>query len=186
MHPGPTLRLNCTNPIDRQPGHLCQALNQPANALDAAAESILCRLNSPEYSPFMKRAAIFLGALATGALVLVGAQNQNPPAELRTKEAMRMKLSHSQRVLEGITLEDFGLIQTNAVRLSQLARAAGWHARQTPEYELFTNEFRRNVDSLIEAAKDRNHDAASIAYVQMTFSCTACHKYLRGSKMASR
>ena len=57
---------------------------------------------------------------------------------------------------------------------------SGWQARQTPEYELFTVEFRRHAEELAKAAKSKNIDAATLAYTQLTFSCVSCHKYMRG------
>lgn len=99
-----------------------------------------------------------------------------------TAEVMRLKLTASQEVLRGLALQDFGLMRTNAVKLSRFSRAAGWAARQSPEYELFTTEFRRAADELARAAEARNIDGATVAYTQMTFSCVSCHKYMRGAK----
>ena len=50
-----------------------------------------------------------------------------------------------------------------------------------PEYELFLNEFRRNAQDLMTAGKQKNLDAASLAYVQMTLSCISCHAFIRKS-----
>jgi hypothetical protein len=50
-----------------------------------------------------------------------------------------------------------------------------------PEYELFLNEFRRNAQELMEAGQQKNLNAASLAYVQMTLSCVNCHKLIRKS-----
>jgi hypothetical protein len=88
-------------------------------------------------------------------------------------------------VLEGIAIEDYSQIETNAQKLGRLAKLAGWRARQTPEYELFTNEFRRQADALVDAAKEKNLDGATLAYMHLTFSCVSCHKYMRGAKVAS-
>jgi hypothetical protein len=106
-------------------------------------------------------------------------------ADTGTQEVMKDKLGHSQEILKGITTENFDLILLNAQKLNRLSHATGWFTRQTPEYELFTNELRRHTDSLGKAAKNKNLDAATLAYVQMTMSCVACHKYMRGAKLAS-
>jgi hypothetical protein len=45
--------------------------------------------------------------------------------------------------------------------------------------------FRRHVNSLVKAAKDRNLDAATLGYVRMTMSCVDCHKLVRGKLVAS-
>ena len=97
---------------------------------------------------------------------------------------MREKLDHAQSVLEGITLENFDLIAGNAAKLAALSQEAGWHASDTPEYAQHSAIFRRNVEALKRAARERNLDGATLAYTKMTFNCVECHKYLRNRKMA--
>jgi hypothetical protein len=96
-------------------------------------------------------------------------------------EAMRKKVAYSQQVLIGVTLGDHGLIANNAEKLVELSNKTNWYSRQVPEYELFLNEFRRNAQDLMKAGQQRNLDAASLAYVQMTLSCVSCHKFIRKS-----
>jgi hypothetical protein len=100
-----------------------------------------------------------------------------------TADVMRLKLDHAHKVMTALALHDFGGLQRGAEELSRLSQASGWHARQTPEYQLFTTEFRRAADSLAEAAKAKNIDAATVAYTQVTFSCVSCHKYMRGGRV---
>ncbi len=100
-----------------------------------------------------------------------------------TADVMRRKLDHSQQVLRGLALQDFGLIAANAQRLVRLSRGGGWMVRQTPEYELFTVEFRRSAEELVRAAEAKNIDGATVAYTQMTFSCVSCHKYMRQGRV---
>lgn len=107
-------------------------------------------------------------------------------ADATTAEVMRQKLIYAQDILRGISLEDYTAIESSARKLKQLSQATGWFARQTPEYELFTAELRRQTDALERAAKNKNIDGATLGYFQLTVSCVSCHKYLRGSKLASR
>ncbi len=100
-----------------------------------------------------------------------------------TGDVMRRKLDHSQQVLRGLALQDFALIGASAQRLVRLSRGGGWMVRQTPEYELFTMEFRRSAEELVRAAEAKNIDGATVAYTQMTFSCVSCHKYMRQGKV---
>jgi cytochrome c556 len=123
--------------------------------------------------------ALLLGALAGGLAV-----RAQETADKQTREVMKAKLGHAHAVLEGIALEDFAKVQISAERLARLSQAAGWHARQTPEYVLFTEEFRRRAQALAEAARAGNLDGATLAYTQLTFSCVSCHKYMRGRRIA--
>ena len=99
-----------------------------------------------------------------------------------TAEVMREKLGLSQKVLKGLALQDFASMRSGADRLVKLSQASGWTPRQTPEYELFTTEFRRAAAELSRAAADKNIDGATLAYTQMTVSCVSCHKYLRDGR----
>ena len=99
-----------------------------------------------------------------------------------TRDIMKLKLDYSHSILNGVATENFGLISANAEKLSKLSQATAFRARETAEYEVLSADFRRNADALAKAAKDRNADAASLAYVQMTLSCVNCHKYMRGGK----
>jgi hypothetical protein len=126
-----------------------------------------------------------IGVLAPLILALVFAGTKSTYAqgekESDVKEAMRQKLACTQQVLVGITLADYGLIAKNAQKLVELSNKTNWYSRQVPEYELFLNEFRRNAQDLMNAGQEKNLDAASLAYVQMTFSCVNCHKIIRQS-----
>ena len=117
------------------------------------------------------------------ALLFAGTSSTYAQAEKESgvKEAMRKKVAYSQQVLVGITLEDYGLIADNAEKLVELSNKTNWYSRQVPEYELFLNEFRRNGEELMKAGQQKNLDAASLAYVQMTLSCVNCHKFIRQS-----
>jgi cytochrome c556 len=105
--------------------------------------------------------------------------------KLTTREVMRAKLDSSQKVLEGIATENFPTLAANAQKLVALSQAAGWEARQTPEYKQHTAEFRRHAESLLKAARDQNVDAASLAWFQMTISCVNCHRHIRGVRTVS-
>ncbi|MFO1458027.1 MAG: hypothetical protein U1G08_01360 [Verrucomicrobiota bacterium] len=102
-------------------------------------------------------------------------------ADADTAAVMRQKLATSQRILGGLAVADFGLIQTNAASLITLSGQRGWMAMQTPDYELFSTQFRVSAEALVKAAKVRDIDAAVEAYSDLTVSCVACHKYLRAT-----
>ena len=121
------------------------------------------------------------------ALLVAGFAAAVGPADpkVTTREVMKLKLESSQRVLGGIATEDFGIVLVNAQKLAALSQAAGWQARQTPEYKQFTAEFRRHAEALQKAARDQNVDAASVAWFQLTISCVNCHRHLRGVRTVS-
>jgi cytochrome c556 len=127
-----------------------------------------------------RRVLLFAVAAAAGLWAAVG-QSQEP--KKNPDSIMRKKLEHTQKVLEGIAVKDFDLIEKHADNLMILSQKAEWKVLPTPEYALRSDEFRRNADSLARAAKDKNLDGAALAYVEMTMSCVKCHKHVREVRM---
>jgi hypothetical protein len=97
---------------------------------------------------------------------------------------MRKKLEASQSVLEGLALEDFDLIARGAKQLKTTSAAAEFLVIHDPLYTEQADEFRRIIDKLERAAKERRIDGATLAYVDMTMSCVECHKYVRNVLVA--
>ena len=117
------------------------------------------------------------------ALGIALAQSRgNRPA----KEFMRDKLELSQQVLEGLATEDYGLIVSKGTRLSAMTKDADWRLFENSAYDQQSLTFRRHVDALVKSAKNKNLDAATLAYVRMTMSCVDCHKLIRGKLVAIR
>ena len=132
-----------------------------------------------------KRVVVPVAAAALLAAVFTVSIAQTPRGGPSTKEFMRDKLALSQKVLEGLTLEDFQLIITKSERLSAMSQEATWQVFQNPDYERFSQDFRRNADALTKAARNKNLDGATLAYVKVTMSCVECHKFVRGKLVAS-
>ncbi len=126
-------------------------------------------------------AVVVAGMLAVG-LAFSTAQNKKSRA---TKEFMRDKLELTQGILEGLSVENFDLILSRSQRLSAMSQEVSWKVFENPDYEQQSIAFRRNVDALTKAAKNKNLDGATLAYVRVTMSCVECHKYVRGRLVAS-
>lgn len=101
-----------------------------------------------------------------------------------TKEFMRDKMEEAQKVLEGLALEDFNLIEAKARRLSAMSQEAPWQVFENPDYAQHSASFRREADALARAAKSKNLDAATLAYMRLTMNCVDCHKFVRGKLVA--
>jgi cytochrome c556 len=92
---------------------------------------------------------------------------------------MRAKLTHSEKVLEGLTREDYDLIAKHSQAMSLLCQDEQWQVLKSAEYVERSREFRRSVDEITAAAKAKNLEAATLAYVDSTTKCVSCHTYLR-------
>jgi hypothetical protein len=130
----------------------------------------------------MKR--LLYTALVLTLLVGVGTLPGHTAQPQRAEDLMRRKLSHAQKVLEGVALQDFKEIARHADELIEISKQAQWKVLKTPLYENYSGEFRDNATELIKQAKKEDVDGAAKAYVAMTLTCVKCHKHVRDKRMA--
>ena len=128
-----------------------------------------------------KYIAVMLTAFLAAGLALGLAQGKKSRA---TKEFMRDKLELAQGILEGLSVENYDLIISRSQKLGAMSQEADWKVFENPDYEQQSLAFRRNVDALTKAARNKNLDGATLAYVRVTMSCVECHKYVRGRLVA--
>jgi hypothetical protein len=119
------------------------------------------------------------------ALVLAGVPTISGHADdTKTLKALMIKkLENSQKVLEGLALGDFEKIAKHAEELILISKAVEFRVHKTPQYELHSNDFRRNAENLVQQAKAKNMDGAALTYLEMTLSCVKCHKHMREIRM---
>ncbi len=106
---------------------------------------------------------------------------QEPGREQRAA-FMRLKLEPAKEILEAIALEHYAGILTNAERIRQLALDESWMVIQTEDYLRQSDEFRRSVGLIAEAARNENLDGATLGYMQMTLNCVQCHRQIRSRR----
>jgi cytochrome c556 len=95
---------------------------------------------------------------------------------------MKVKLDHSQKTLEGLSKADFDLIAKHSQAISLLCEDELWMVIQTAEYRERSKEFQRSVNAITDAARKKNLESATLAYVDATMKCVACHKYIRQAR----
>ena len=134
-----------------------------------------------------KMPTILCMLIALGGIPLIRIIGQEPPKkEADVKELMQHKLKHSQKILEAIATNDFDNLSKHADELIILSKEAEWKVIKTPRYETYSNDFRRNAEALVQSAKEKNLDAAALAYVDLTLNCVKCHKHVREVRMTRR
>jgi hypothetical protein len=125
-----------------------------------------------------------LAMLALGVSTLRGHGQEKKkddvkPDRKKVSELMRRKLEHAQKILEGITMNNFKMIAQHADDLLKVSKEVEWNVIRTAKYELFSDEFRRTATALVKHAKDKNLDGASLTYLEATLNCFNCHRYVR-------
>jgi hypothetical protein len=104
-------------------------------------------------------------------------------ADAMTK-LMRKKLEHAQKLLEGIAINDLKKVDENAGDLMTLSKLAEFRVLKTLDYERQTNDFRRSLDDMRRGVKNKNLEAVTLAYMDMTMTCVRCHTHVRDTRFA--
>jgi cytochrome c556 len=99
---------------------------------------------------------------------------------------MRSKLAMVQKIVEGITTEDYKMIEKGGLELAALAESAAWKSTQDPYYGQYSANFEYAIKGLLAAAKSESVEKSTFAYVHVTISCTACHQHVRGTARTAR
>ncbi|MGB7348022.1 MAG: hypothetical protein WBD20_27605 [Pirellulaceae bacterium] len=92
---------------------------------------------------------------------------------------MQKKLDYSGAILQGLTTDDFGLIEENARKMRLLNKLEGFARNRHPEYRINVRVFERITDEVIKQAKKKNTEGVTLAFHQLTTSCVRCHQSLR-------
>ena len=129
--------------------------------------------------------------LVMGLLILVGLGDSSgssihaePPKQQPKDSFMRGKLAASQQILEGLTTEDFQMVQKGSKELNSMTKAEKWRVSNDAMYKQFSQEFQRKTAALEKAAKAERIQDVSLKWVSVTMSCIECHSYVRGKRVA--
>jgi hypothetical protein len=95
---------------------------------------------------------------------------------------MQRKLIHAQNILAGLALKDFDRIDKEADALTQVRQEATWRINETERYLRHSLAFLEQLQDMKKAAKAKNLDGATLAYLEMTRTCINCHEALRAQK----
>jgi len=133
----------------------------------------------------MWRHGLLVGVAVLAFCVAPSIRGQAAKQDKATSTLMQRKLAESQKVLEGLALNDFGAIAKHADELILISKTAEWRVLKTPEYEMFSNSFQRSAGDMVKHAKAKNIDAAALSYVEMTMTCLKCHKHVRDERKTS-
>ncbi len=95
------------------------------------------------------------------------------------KTLMKAKTGYAHRLLDAVVLEDFDALADQAFRLKAVAETGDWNVLDTPEYVRESEAFIQATEKLAAAARERNGDAAALAYMDVTLKCVQCHRYIK-------
>jgi hypothetical protein len=120
-------------------------------------------------------------------LIVLALSGLSPSAQAPgTKNVMREKLVHSQRILEAILSSNFALLEQETDALAKTTQSPAWTALRAPEYLKQSEAFLRVLRELSAAAKNRDLDGAAVRYNELITSCFACHRYMKDRRLAGQ
>src|SRR5215471_18293248 len=76
-----------------------------------------------------------------------------------TQPFVRHKLDYARGILEGITLERFELVTTNAIWLRNMAVTNSFFMLGNEGYKVASTNFQLRVNALLDAAHEKNLEA---------------------------
>ncbi|MDA7980561.1 MAG: hypothetical protein MPJ50_17525 [Pirellulales bacterium] len=133
-----------------------------------------------------RRAVVLVALALITPIAFVGAQatgSRGQDKREQVDDIMKAKLRYAQAILKGVATEDFESLAKSSQDLSLLSQEASWNVVQTPEYLQHSIDFRRAADAINKASKEKNLDAATLAYFQMTIRCVDCHRHIRAVRI---
>ena len=98
-------------------------------------------------------------------------------------QVMQAKLRHAQALMAALAKEDYKKLEEHAASLVAITKATEFlRAYRTEEYEFQSRAFQRSAESIVEKARAKNIDGATLAFLDMNISCVGCHNHFRGKK----
>ncbi len=99
---------------------------------------------------------------------------------------MRMKLEASQKILAGLALEDFELIQEGADKLEEMSAAEKWRVTNDPFFREHSADFQKIAKRLSKNAKAGKLEGSALTWMEVTMQCIECHKWTRANLIAGK
>ena len=109
---------------------------------------------------------------------------QQPPAlnsvpQQDAQVLMQVKLTSSQRILEGLMAGDFELIEKGGKGLAQVCDSMNWRRRDDQVVSHYRGELHRSALKITRLANEQNLEGAAYAYMHTMTTCINCHDYAR-------
>ncbi|MFM7151814.1 MAG: hypothetical protein ACKO23_18455 [Gemmataceae bacterium] len=116
------------------------------------------------------------------ALAFVGVRTMKADDRDKASVWMTKKLEYSQKILAGLTKEDFEMISTNADAMTVVTYLENWDRAGRADYRKQLRVFETANKDLVRHAKAKNLAAATRSYTQLIQSCVECHTVIRDAR----
>jgi hypothetical protein len=131
----------------------------------------------------MKRVLLASLGLVVGVTLSFSAEEVKLPVHPKAQAFMRQKLGYSQGILEGLVLEKYELVATNAVLLRNMNLTNVYFQLGNPGYKAQITRFQDAVDALKKSADSKELWPAYENYNRVAQSCLECHQQFRRAQV---
>ena len=132
----------------------------------------------------MRANKLWIGGLLLAFSFMLVSYSHAQRQTAHKEKVMREKLVHAQKLLEGISTQDFNLIRTHAERLRTMSLDADWNPHPSHLNDRRTGDILKSLDQLVEAAKEEDVRGAALGYMALTLTCVDCHNNSHGKDIA--
>ena len=120
-------------------------------------------------------------------LLLSAAGAPTPSAQtVQLNRVMHAKLDHAKNILEAVVTSNWRQLESESREIARATQDPAWTVLTMPEYISHSQAFVRATDNLIEAARLRDLESASLGFISLSSSCVSCHRYLARARIATR
>ena len=92
---------------------------------------------------------------------------------------MRQKLEHMKNVVEGMSSEDYAMVNKNLDAMEKIAQTATWKMIRTDDYQRYSRYFQDAIGDLKKALEKEDKTLAAMPYMRLSMSCIECHDAVR-------
>ena len=131
----------------------------------------------------MKKVLLASLILIVAAGLSFSAEDVKLPVHPKAQAFMRQKLGYSQGILEGLVLEKYELVVTNAALLRSMNLTNVYLQLGNPDYKTQITRFQDSVDALKKSAENKELWPAYENYNRVAQSCLECHQQFRRAQL---
>jgi predicted transposase YbfD/YdcC len=151
-----------------------------------ASPKLLTRLTRAESFPVIAGAlaCILIGALMALGVVTLWQLDDIPVTNTFKQQMMHRKTRTMTEITDGLVRGRLGGVEASAERMWQIGHTLNWYL-SSDLYENNDEVFRDSTSELIEAARQRDYDAAKEAALRLERSCIECHALVNRVRVPS-
>jgi len=126
-------------------------------------------------------ACVLFGAFVTWGVHAMWQLDDTPITSTFKAQMMHRKSKTMAEILDGLVRGKLGSVEDSAEQMKSIGVHLNWYS-SSELYENNDERFRQSTLNLIQAAQQRNYDAAKESALRLERSCIECHSLINSQK----